>query len=278
MTRRTGAAVSVAVLLVLAGCTVTKGDTAVTTPPPVPVTAGPDEIVWREHMAGGLVDPAQEAAEVADVVIYGDGRVFSIPTGEGSFSGAAEQYEVRQASPAALARFLTDADATGLLEDGSAYATMPMLDQGTTTVDARIGDEHRRVHVQGLDMAEFLDPRGLGFSDDQAQRRTELIELLDDAGQLGEDPQPYEPERVQAWTFGEMDDVEPSVDVLPWPGRPVAELGDGDGRGCTVLEGDEARAVYDAATSVREVAWSADDEVWEIVIAPLLPGQKGCRY
>lgn len=287
-TGRTWAGLAAALIVALVGCTTSGRPEAIddprqeTTSIPEGSTTAPsdqdeDDVVWQEFTRGGFVAPLTAGAQVPDVTIYRDGRVFTTvgdPEGRAGPPVALEQANI---DPDDLDRFLADAEATGLFDPGTDFGSPGVTDQPSTTVLLRTGDDPHQVDVYALGFPSD-EPTG-GVTKEQADRRAALMVLLDRARDLGDGARPYVPERVTATRFDPSVVASPPAESPQWPGPPLSAfppIDDATQQSCLVIEGDDAALVYRADQVNAETTWTIDGTVEPILIVPLLPGQEGC--
>lgn len=264
----------------LAGCTSSGKPEAIDDPRASTTTsttapaADTDDVVWQQFTSGGFVPQEYAAGAVPEVTIYRDGRVFTLAEGQDEPPAA---LQVSQASPDDLEAFLAEAEASGLFEPGTDFGSPGVTDQPSTTVLLKTGDRPQQIDVYALDFA-YDSPVG-DVTAEQTARRDELKALAARAAALGDDAQPYVPDRVRAVRFDPEIVTGAPTTGAAWPGPPASAFPPFDERtrqSCLVIEGEDATAVSRADQENPERTWDLDGTVQTIVVVPLLPGQEGC--
>lgn len=241
----------------------TSGGSATSTTSPVEDDA--PGVVWQE------VTQNEFAAEppVPSVVIYEDGRLFRGTTD----GGGVRVIETGTVEPAALEAFLDEAASSELFENGVDFGEADPSMSLSTDVSARIDGVLRTASVP-FDASDQTS--------EQAARQAELEALADRAADLATDVEPWTPDRVRATTSpGILSSLDPdlieTMEPAPWPGPPFDAFPEPDGGlSCLVIEGDDAATVFEAAADNVAGFWTEGDDVWQIVVTPMLPGQEGC--
>jgi hypothetical protein len=266
-----------------------EGDGATTTtvaePEPEP-EAGElpaDQIVFQAQTGGGYVPMQAAATEIPFVTIYGDGRVF-VTDGQ-----ADRPYDVgptlltTTVDAAALEAFLADATGSGLFVADADFGQPMVTDLPTTTVTLHTDDPAGAVSVSAYALGFDSAPGG-GLDDEQIARRQELSTIVDAAQALGDGGEEWTPDRVRATAYDpEQTQLEGTIEPAEWPGPAFSTFPEPTPAGavssCLVLEGDEAAAVW-AAASGRTNSWwvvgQGDQQARQIVVVPLVPGAEGC--
>jgi hypothetical protein len=284
-TRVLGSASAIALLVALAGCA-ERGSAA----PPSPsadVPADPGTLVLQVRDVGGFMPPEATAGRVPDVSVYDDGRVV--------FDGPVTLQWPGNALPNVLVLELTAERLTELLDAAVTAGVPETTDLGTPQVaDAQTtrftlvadGETHvRDVYALGFGTA------GAGLTPEQESARAELQAFAERLRLLDQEPAPdgsypavgYEAARIAAvvspWAAPEgYEDIADAWPAVDWPGPalPGERLGSGVLR-CVVAEGDEARAVVEAASSAATITpWVSGGEKWSVVFRPLLPSEHDC--
>jgi len=234
-----------------------------------------DQVVWQERSAGGLVPVSVVAAEGPTLTIYADGRIFLADREATSRYDHPVPLRAGQVPEAALKTFLDEVEASGLFAEDVDFGEPEVSDLATTSVSAHVAGATATVEVYALE-ASFEEDLSAG----EVDHRNSLRDLLAAGADLATDAARWEPDRVRVTDLGVVP-PEGASTASPdaWPGPPFAtfaEVSGGSSERCLVVEGDEAAVVFDAAVANPEIAFTAGDEVHEVVVAALLPGEPGC--
>lgn len=253
----------------------TGRDQAGTTDPDEAPVDPADQVVWQERTSGGLVPLSVGAAEVPTLTVYADGRVFAADRERTTRYDHPVPLRSGQVSERALGRFLADVAASGLFGPDQDFGRPGVTDLPTTTVSAHLDGATTTVEVYALE-ASFEED----LSDAQVDRRNGLRDLLAAGTGLAADAEPWTPDRVRVTDVGEVEpDAAAPGPPAPWPGpafAAFAEVPGGGGERCLVVTGAGAAEVFEAASANAGIAFVAGDEVHELVVAGLLPGEAGC--
>jgi len=240
-----------------------------------------DQIVFQAQTGGGFVPMQAAATELPEVTVYGDGRVLVTEARDDRPFDVSPRLLLANASDEALRSLLSDAERSGLFADDVDFGQPMATDLPTTTVTLHTTGP--AVHASAYALG-FTQAPGGGITDAQAERRAALRELIDAARALGEDGEPWTPDRVRATLFDPAGSQrEGTIPTAPWPGPPFdsfpASMPEGAVARCLVIEGEAASTVW-AAASERDSSWWTDpaDRAVErqIVVVPVLPGTEGC--
>lgn len=236
---------------------------------------GTDDVVWQQLVTSDVPD-AFEAVPL--VTIYDDGRIFTTRSG-GGFVTALDLGTVPSDE---LDAFLEDAASSGLFAPGIDFGATGRDTSVGLAVSARIDGKTQTASVADPDVTE-VTPGGT-LTEAQAARRVDLLALTERARALARDSSPWEPARLLARAAPDpgIGSLPPSVtdqlEPRPWPGPPFdafAEVSSTWGS-CLVIEGEDATAVRRSAETNVTGFWRDGDDVWQIAVRPLLPGQEGC--
>jgi hypothetical protein len=247
-------------LLMMTGC---SGNAESTPTPGLPGA----QMVFMVMASGGMAPAVYQALASPSLAIYGDGRVLTaveapvlqlLPT----------RYEVARIDPAAVASFVADLVAGGLISNGTDFGTPRVTDLPSTTVLAHgIGGRHQ-VSVYAFD--ERFDAR---LTAEQRNARSALRAVIAKASALavGAARVPYSPDRVGVY------EVDPASNSGPatagWPGPPLsAFLAPSTGNrwiACGELNADPAEVVYQAALMNPGARWLVDGATRILAVNPL---------
>lgn len=242
----------------------------------------PGRIVWQVNIGGGFVPFAVAANDVPEVTIYGDGRIFvPVPVEELDLPAwrvpAAVELSLGSVPPEELQTFLDDVASSGLIDESVDYGDPPVSDLPGTSVlvDWRSGPTE--INVRGLQDG-FDD----GFDSSQLEVRRKLEDLIERSRNLGNQPEPWVPDRVEA-TGLTLDAGPPSDGTTPWPGPPFVDLfgttkpnDTDDEPRCAELDGDGAAAVFAAAVGSGKPFIDERGAELHVVVRALLPGEEAC--
>lgn len=253
----------------------TSKDQGGTTDPEEGPADPPDQVVWQERTSGGLVPISVGAAEVPTLTVYADGRVFLADRDSTTRYDHPVPLRSGRVSERALTDFLEEATASGLFGPDQDFGRPGVTDLPTTTVSAHLDGVTTTVEVYALE-ASFEED----LSDAQVDRRNGLRALLATGTDLAADAEPWTPDRVRVTDVGVVEPEATTVEPpAPWPGPPFGDFADvpgGSGERCLVVSGPNAGEVFAAASDNAGIAFVAGDEVHELVVAALLPGEAGC--
>ncbi len=241
-----------------------------------------DQIVWQVDVGSGLVPYAVAANDVPEVTIYGDGRIFvPVPVKELDVPTwrvpAAVELSLGTVPPEELQSFLDDVASSGLIDESVDYGDPPVSDLPGTSVLVDWHSGPTEINVGGLQDG-FDD----GFDSSQLELRRQLEDLIERSRNLGNEPEPWVPDRVEA-TGLTLDAGPPSDETEPWPGPPFVDLfgttkpnhTDDEPR-CAELDGDDAAVVFAAAVGSGKPFVDERRAELHVVLRALLPGEKAC--
>lgn len=292
---------AVAVLIAVAALGVNGCGTGVTTATTEPTTAASgtggtsttdashrtqvlpaDQVVWQVDTGGGFVPYAFVANDVAEVSIYGDGRIF-VPVPNDSAETSLEsvpravQLALGAVPEADLRDFLDDVAASGVVDESLDFGDLMVTDLPSTTVrvDGSEGPAEVSVYALTLDSDD-------GLTGPQKQARRELNDLFEQSRLLAGDVEPWVPDRVEAIDLA-VPDGPPSAQTTEWPGPPFIDLFGtvkpdaiiGDPR-CAELAGDDAAEVFAAALDADQPFVDDRGTELQVVVKALLPGEDAC--
>lgn len=217
---------------------------------------------------GAFVDPVEFHADVTDVVVYGDGRVYrAVQYGPRRTA----TYEMAKVDAAEVAQLVDEAEQSGLIDEATSYGHPDVMDGGSVLVSVHGQQGSSSVEVHALHRNVQVPS-----SADQAHRE-QLIALIDKIKKLA-DGAPAAP--VDAAQVVQAAAWNPSG--AAWPGPPPAEFmqpvtDDGQITACGVLTGEQAQAAVDAAAQNDQIFhWMVDGQAMVLVVRPLLPHEQGC--
>ncbi len=258
---------------------------------------GPDDLVLRIEVGGGLLPPAAVLGELPVFSLYGDGRVVTPgPVPEIYPGPALPNLRVTRLSEEGVQAILRAARDAGLLDGNRQYENNRVMDAPTTVFTVAAEGRTTRVEVYALGIAEDDMPAG------ERATRAELARFQERLGNLSgwlppdailERDAPYAVERLQIVSRPDGPDPilgttpEPSLVPNPkaWPlATPLADLGEPfplselspDAR-CAVVEGTEAeRLLAELERANQLTPWESEGALFTLYPRPLLPDETGC--
>jgi hypothetical protein len=264
----TSRAAAVLVLaLLLAACARADGGGAGPAPDDLP--ADDDALVLQVATVGGFTTAEEQAGRLPVVSVYADGRAVSTGPVAAVFPGPAwPNVLVAQLDPGQLRALLDRAvDAGAAAEDdlgrpGVADAPttrFTVWTDGRTTV--------REVYALGEGVG---DPQ---LTDEQQAARQRLLDLV---GDLPAGEEPFTPGAVAVLAAPPVGD--PGQPAVAWPGPALPGEPLPGGAPCTLVTGDAARTVTEAARQANaQTPWTTPDGArWALTFRPLLPHESGC--
>ena len=240
---------AVLTLLMMTSC---SGNAESTPPPGLPG----EQMVFMVMSSGGMAPAVYQALASPSLALYGDGRVLMAVEAP-ALQLIPARYELARIDPAAVASFVADVEAGGLITPGTDFGTPRMTDLPSTTVMVHGRNGPQQVSPYAFD--ERFDAR---VNPDQRSARAALRTVISQASALaaGVARVPYSPDRVVVY------DVEPGNSAEPattgWPGPPPsAFLKPNSSRraiACGELNADPAEVVYQAALENPGARWLVD--------------------
>ena len=271
------------------------GDRPTSAPDPTnqpPTSSG--GVVLQLSYEGGFVPAGFPLLDVPAFTLYGDGRVITPGVQIAIYPPPALPAIVeRTADEAAIAAIVERARDAGLgAEDLDLRDTgnVAVADAATAvfvlTIDGRTTTAE--VYAMGVDGEPTTMP---GLSHDQVELRRALSSLaadlgdltwVEDAGGSLGDESSYVGEAARLLVGPVREDPELPQETFAWPiDLPLRTLGepvewDPETR-CAVLEGEDWRAVHEAAGAANQLTpWSDGRTERTIAFRPLLPDESGC--
>lgn len=217
---------------------------------------------------GGFVAQAEYHADVTDLVVYGDGRVFQA-TQNGPHRAAT--YLLARVDASRVAALVVKVEGSGLVDEGTPYGHPNVMDAGSVLITVQGAQGPSSVDVYALYPSVRVP------SAEQQRNREELLELVDEIEQLADGAAPTPVDAAQVVQAESWNSSGPA-----WPGPPLAEfvqpVTDDDWiTGCGVLAGDQAQAAVDAAVQNEQFFhWLVDGQATVLAVRPLLPHEEGC--
>jgi hypothetical protein len=184
---------------------------------PIPALPG-DQMVFMVMSSGGMAPAVYQALASPSLAIYGDGRVLTVVEAP-VLQLIPARYEVARIDPAAVASFVADVEAGGLINPGTDFGTPRVTDLPSTTVMVRGSNGSQQVSPYAFD--ERFDAR---LTPEQRDARAALRAVISQASALvaGASRVLYSPDRVVVY------EVEPGNNdgsAAPgWPGPPPSIL------------------------------------------------------
>ena len=219
---------------------------------PIPALPG-DQMVFMVMSSGGMAPAVYQALASPSLAIYGDGRVLTVVEAP-VLQLIPARYEVARIDPAAVASFVADVEAGGLINPGTDFGTPRVTDLPSTTVMVRGSNGSQQVSPYAFD--ERFDAR---LTPEQRDARAALRAVISQASALvaGASRVLYSPDRVVVY------EVEPGNNdgsAAPgWPGPPPSSfLKPNSSRrsiACGALMADPAQVVYRGALDNPGARW-----------------------
>lgn len=269
MKRWLGAAL---VALVMTACSTTAVSAPTRGPTPAP-TSGPtpalpaDQVVFSVSSAGGLVPPVYYALESPALVIYGDGRLLTVTKSAG-LQMVPARFDLAHIDPAAVASFVSQVEAGGVVSPATDFGTPGVTDQAATTVMVNGANGPQEASAYAFD--ERFEPR---LTAAQRSARASLRTVIDQAANLaaGAGRTAYTPDRVVVY------EVDPAyvngAATKGWPGPPPSSFlkpsDTGRSIACGELAADPAEQVYRAALDNPGALWLVDGVTRVLAVNPL---------
>ncbi|MDG6104853.1 hypothetical protein Daura_05115 [Dactylosporangium aurantiacum] len=249
------------------------------------VSYGPDELVLRVDVSGGLVPVAMTVTEVPALSVYGDGRVVTDgPVIEIYPGPALPNVQLQRISTAGVAKLVDLAVDAGV--GRHADLGMPnVADAPTTHVMVRTAAGEQVTDAPALGIGEDSLPAAQRAARQRLQR---LVESLSDLrSTLGRDavsePVPFPASGAAAvaepWTeLGGDQGLAPQQPVAwPGPALPGEAVADRPGVHCVSATGEEGQRILAAAGKANtRTPWSSAGSSWQVTFRPFLPGESTC--
>ena len=233
---------------------------------PAPGLPG-EQMVFMVMSSGGMAPAVYQALSSPSLAIYGDGRVLTaLETPVLQLLPA--RYEVARIDPAAVASFVADVEAGGLITNGTDFGTPRVTDLPSTSVLMHGSTGQQQVSVYAFD--ERFDAR---LTADQRSARVALRAAIEKASALaaGAARVPYSPDRVVVYEVEPGSNSEPAT--AGWPGPPTSTfLAPSTGRrsiACGELNADPAGVAYRAALTNPGARWLVDNTTRILAVNPL---------
>ena len=231
-------------------------------------------MVFMVMSSGGMAPAVYQALASPSLAIYGDGRVLTALEAP-VLQLLPARYEVARIDPAAVASFVADVEAGGLITNSTDFGTPRVTDLPSTTVLV-----HRSTGQQLLSVYAFDERFDARLTAEQRNARSALRSVIAKASALaaGAARVPYSPDRVGVY------EVDPGSNSGPaaagWPGPPPsAFLAPRSGSrwiACGELNADPAEVVYQAALTNPGARWLVDGATRILAVNPLpLPNACG---
>ena len=261
------ALIAVLTLLMMTSC---SGNAESTPAPGLPGA----QMVFMVMASGGMAPAVYQALASPSLAIYGDGRVLTVVEAP-VLQLLPARYEVARIDPTAVASFVADVEAGGLVNNGTDFGTPRVTDLPSTTVMTHGNTGQQQVSVYAFD--ERFDAR---LTAEQRSNRIALRAVIEKASALGAGAErsPYSPDRVAVYEVEPGSNSEPAT--TGWPGPPLSGfLAPSTSRraiACGELNADPAEVVYQAALANPGARWLVDGATRILAVNPLpLPGACG---
>lgn len=258
--------VTVLTLLMMTSCSGNAEST------PAPGLPG-DRMAFMVMSSGGMAPAVYQALVSPSLAIFGDGRVLRAVDAP-ALQLIPVRYEVARIDPAAVASFVADVQAGGLINPETDFGTPRMTDLPSTTV--MVHGRGAAAQVRPYAFEERFDAR---LTPDQRGARVALRTVISTALALvnGATFVAHSPDRVAVY---EIETSEAGAPSAPgWPGPPPsAFLAPGTDRraiACGELMADPAEVVYQAALANPGARWVVDGDT-RILAVNSLPLPSDC--
>jgi len=282
------------VALVATACVAAAGAAPSGPASPDPSTPGKsDRIVFRVSWEGGFVPPEILLGRLPIIVVYEDGRVITQGPQLAIYPGPLMPNLVeRTLSPEALDRLIELARDKDLLKTIH-YDFPGIADAADTVLEINVDGESYRVSAYALAEAGVDVNAGPNsqLTPEEIAGRAALSEFIDaltsiPASDFVDEEHAYEITRLQVFAGvavvvpdSELPGEQPAVE---WPLDDLATAGEAvenaptDMR-CQVLEGDDLESVLPILQDANSLqTFRSGDELYSLVVRPLLPGESGC--
>lgn len=246
---------------------------------------GPDDLVLRVDVSGGMVPVAMTVTEVPTLSVYGDGRVVTNgPMIEIYPSPALPNVQVQRISTADVAKLVDRAVDAGVGKQAD-FGMPNVADAPTTHIMVRTAAGEQVSDVPALGIGED----SLNNSQRAARQRLQrLVEALTDLpSTLGKGavsqstafPATGVAAVAVTWTeMGGDQGVKPPAPVAwPGPALPGEAVPDRPGVHCVSATGEQATRILDAAAKANSrTPWTSAGASWQVTFRPFLPGESTC--
>ena len=256
--------ITVLTLLMMTSCSGNAEST------PAPGLPG-DRMAFMVMSSGGMAPAVYQALVSPSLAIFGDGRVLRAVDAP-ALQLSPVRYEVERIDPAAVASFVADVQAGGLINPETDFGTPRMTDLPSTTVMVHGRGAAAQVRPYAFD--ERFDAR---LTPHQRGARVVLRTVISTALALvnGATFVAHSPDRVAVY---EIETSEAGAPSAPgWPGPPpsafLAPSTDRRAIACGELIADPAEVVYQAALANPGARWVVDGDTRILAVNSLpLPG------
>ncbi|WP_327006224.1 hypothetical protein OHA72_02370 [Dactylosporangium sp. NBC_01737] len=249
------------------------------------VSYGPDDLVVRVDVSGGLVPVAMTVTEVPALSVYGDGRVVTNGPVIEIFPGPAlPNVQVQQISTADVAKLADRAVDAGVGKQAD-FGMPNVADAPTTHVMVRTAAGEQVTDVPALGIGE----ESLNNSQRAARQRIQrLVEALTDLpstlgkGAVSESKAfPAAGVAAVAVQWAEMggdQGMQPQAPVAwPGPALPGEAFADRPSVHCVSATGEQGKQILAAAGKANSrTPWLSAGSSWQVTFRPFLPGESTC--
>lgn len=245
---------------------------------------GPDELVLRVDVSGGLLPVAMTVTDVPDVSVYGDGRVVTDGPRIEIYPGPAlpnvQLQRISTADVAKLADLAVDAGVGRHADLG-----MPnVADAPTTHIMVRTAAGEQVTDAPALGIAEDSLSAAQRAARQRLQRLVAaLTDLRSTLGATVPEPVAFPAAGVAAvaepWTGSGGDQGLDQQQPVAWPGPalPGEAVADRPGVHCVSATGEEGQRILAAAGKANtRTPWSSAGSSWQVSFRPFLPGESTC--
>jgi hypothetical protein len=237
---------------------------------------GPDDVVIRIGYTGGFVPPGAAFSETPNLLLTGDGAVYTPGMTTLEYPGPLRlPVERRTLDEAGIQALLALADEHGLLAEPPEYPRNDQIaDAADTYVDITVGGEtyHHQAYALGLDggAASETDPA-----------RKALAEFVDAAtnvsaavpeGSLADGELVTGDLEVMATVVEPANYDDPAI--TPWTSDSGVTLA--DAAQCAVVPASDAAASALLADATQATLFTEGDATYQLAVRPQLPGGPAC--
>jgi hypothetical protein len=268
-------------VLLVAGCAAEKAGGA----SGAAASYGPDELVLRVDVSGGLMPVAMTVTEVPTLSVYGDGRVVTSGPVIDIYPGPAlPNVQVQQISTADVAKLVDRAVEAGVGRQAD-FGMPNVADAPTTRIMVRTAAGEQVSEVPALGIGEESLNNSQRAARQHMQRLVEALTDLPSTLGKGAVPEPrtfpaagVAAVAVQWAEMGGDQGVQPQP-PMAWPGPalPGEAFADRPSVHCVSATGEQGQQILAAAGKANaRTPWTSAGSTWQVTFRPFLPGESTC--